>query len=150
MSEETSISSPPQGVASLARLEGAWRLQREVRHVSGQVDRMSGACCFTRAGSQLIQEERGVLETEHGRFEATRRYVWAETADCLQVFFADMRPFLQISKGVPKPEATHMCDPDRYDAVFDFTLWPRWDTVWRVAGPRKDYVMTSHFAPEAS
>ncbi|MEO0864515.1 MAG: DUF6314 family protein [Pseudomonadota bacterium] len=148
MAEPTPISSPRDGVSSLARLQGNWRLQREVRHASGQVDRLSGTCSFTRSGPRLIQEERGTLETAQGRFQATRRYVWAETEGWLQVYFEDMRPFLRLPKAVPKPEATHMCAPDRYDAVFDFTLWPRWKTVWRVNGPRKAYVMTSVFEPE--
>ena len=132
----------------MARLQGDWRLRREVRHASGQVDKLLGICRFTRSGLRLIQEERGTLETAQGRFEATRRYVWAETDGELQVFFEDMRPFLSIPKAVPMPQATHFCDPDRYDVVFDFTLWPSWETVWRVEGPRKGYVMTSHFAPD--
>lgn len=144
---------PPGGWVSLARLAGAWRLTREVRHATGQVDRMAGMCRFTpiEAGHQmagLLQKETGVLETAQGRFQASRQYIWTEADGAVQVYFDDMRPFLSIPKDAAKPHLTHICDPDRYDVVFDFTHWPNWQAVWRVTGPRKSYVMTSHFAPD--
>ncbi len=142
------ISTPRDGLASLMRLQGRWHLAREVRHNGGSVDRLRGICAFTRSGPRLIQDETGRLETSDGIFEASRRYVWTESKGWLHIHFADMRPFLTLPLGVARPEATYLCPPDRYAVVFDFGLWPDWESVWTVEGPRKSYVMTSRFTPE--
>ena len=97
----------------------------------------------------MIQDEQGRLKTADGQFEARRRYVWTETEGWLQIHFEDMRPFVAFPKQVPQPQATHLCDPDRYEVTFDFALWPNWETVWTVKGPRKSYVMRSLFEPLA-
>ena len=150
MSEGKAVSSSGSGLVSLARLDGVWDLVREVRHGDGTVDRMVGTCRFTSTDAGFLQEEDGILETAQGRFHATRRYYWAEAGDVAQVFFEDMRPFLEFPLASPKPRAVHRCDPDRYEAVFDFTLWPDWTAEWTVTGPRKRYVMSSVLSRVAS
>ena len=148
MAASPPISTPRDGLTSLSRLHGRWRLSREVRHGDGRIDRLRGSCTFTRSGPRLIQDERGTLETAEGRFEAARRYVWTESNGWLHIHFADMRPFLAIPMNVARPETTYLCPPDRYAVTFDFGLWPDWQSVWTVEGPRKSYVMTSRFSPE--
>lgn len=147
MTTSKPIMSAHNGLHALARLQGDWRLSREIRHADGQIDRFHGVCRFARSGPRLIQDESGTLETKDGRFEATRRYVWTETEGWLHVHFADMRPFVSIPVGVARPETTHLCPPDRYAVVFDFSIWPDWESVWTVEGPRKSYVMRNRFSP---
>ena len=141
------LKAEPVGPRSLWALAGNWMLWREIRHADGRVDRLEGACTFTRSGPRLLQDETGWLETAQGRFQATRRYVWAEAQGRLDVHFEDMRPFHTIPLGEDQPETVHLCPPDRYQVAYDFTDWPRWRTLWSVEGPRKSYEMESRFAP---
>ncbi len=82
------------GLSSLWALEGAWHLDRTIRHETGDTDCFKGTCVFHRAGKRLLQDETGTLETGGAAFQATRRYVWAETNGRLDVYFDDMRPFV--------------------------------------------------------
>src|SRR5690606_1694750 len=80
---------------------------------------------------------------------ATRTYLWAEAPGRLVVAFADGGPFHDFAAGDPAPEAEHPCGEDLYRVCYDFRRWPRWRSVWRVTGPRKDLVIVSAFAPLA-
>ena len=136
------------GLASLGALTAIWQIEREIHHASGATDRMRGTAKFTRSGPRLIQDEEGWLETATGRFRATRRYVWTESAGRLDVFFDDMRPFHSVALNVACPEAVHLCPPDRYQVAYDFSAWPVWRSTWQVEGPRKDYRMQTVFRPD--
>ena len=134
--------------SSLYAFEGLWTLSRVIRHESGLTDSFNGECEFTRSGHRLIQDERGVLITAEGQFDATRRYIWSERNDRLEVQFDDMRPFHTIPLNDVAPRTVHLCDPDRYQVTYDFAEWPVWRTVWAVEGPRKGYVMETEYAPK--
>jgi hypothetical protein len=138
------------GLVSLQTLEGRWRLSRVIRNADGSEARLSGVTVFRRDGEGLVQEEEGWLTLPGGAapLRATRRYLWTEGAGGLEVRFGDGRPFHAVPLGVARPEATHDCAPDVYRVAYDFADWPRWRAVWRVTGPRKNYVMTSDYAPE--
>jgi hypothetical protein len=137
------------GLVSLASLEGRWRLARRIVNADGSEAVLEGETVFRRAGLRLIQEEEGWLRLPGGGapLRATRRYLWTGAKGWLEVSFADNRPFHTVPLGVARPETVHLCDPDRYAVAYDFTGWPEWRSVWRVEGPRKDYVMTSDYSP---
>ena len=124
-------------------------MTRTIEHADGRVDRLTGRCRFTRSVPRLLQDEEGWLETAEGRFQASRRYVWGEKPGRLEVHFHDMRPFHSIPLGVAHPETVHLCRPDRYEVVYDFSNWPDWRTVWTVEGPRKSYRMETSYAERA-
>lgn len=140
------------GPASLWAFEGTWRLERRIEQASGQGDaRLTGRARFLRSGPTLIHHETGTLSVDGvpgPGMEATRRYLWRTDAAWIAIHFEDGRPFHGFPLGVPEPEATHLCDPDRYHVRYDFTRWPEWTSVWRVSGPRKAYVMTSRLVPD--
>ncbi|PTX49768.1 DUF6314 family protein [Allosediminivita pacifica] len=121
---------------------GDWDLHREIHHDDGTRARFEGLARWRREGQGAICDERGELILPQGRFVSEKRTVW--TTD-LAVHFADGRFFHQVP-----PEggaAGHWCDPDQYDFTYDFGDWPRWSVTCHVAGPRKAYRMTSHYAP---
>ena len=60
---------------------------------------------------------------------AERRYLWDEK---LNIYFEDGRFLYQVH--ALGEVAAHWCDPDRYDASYDFTDWPKWSCTWRVRG----------------
>jgi hypothetical protein len=137
------------GLVSLAALEGRWRLARRIVNADGTEAALDGVTVFRRAGHRLIQEEDGWLSLPSGgaALRATRRYVWTAEKGRLEVFFEDNRPFHTVPLGVGRPETTYLCPPDRYAVAYDFAAFPDWRAVWRVEGPRKDYVMTSDYRP---
>jgi hypothetical protein len=136
---------------SLWAFEGRWRLDRRIEHASGQGNAtLQGETLFSRSGQTLVQEEVGRLRIDGASgagLQAERRYLWRTERGWIAISFADGRPFHAVPLGVVDPEATHLCSPDRYEVRYDFGNWPEWTTFWRVTGPRKDYVMTSRYAP---
>ena len=142
---------PARGFPSLAALEGAWRLERRIDHADGARHRLTGRAVFRRSGLRLVQDEEGLLSGDGlpTPVAASRRYLWSAAEGRLDVAFDDGRPFHSIPLGIARPEATHLCTPDRYHVAYDAAAFPRWSAVWHVTGPRKDYVMTSRYAPEA-
>jgi hypothetical protein len=137
------------GLVSLAALEGRWRLTRVIRDADGSEATLEGVTLFRREGDRLVQEEEGwlTLPDRGAPLRATRRYLWSAGEGGLDVRFEDGRPFHTVPLHVGRPEADHDCAPDHYRVAYDFADWPRWRAVWRVTGPRKDYVMTSEYAP---
>ena len=125
----------------LADFLGEWRLSREIAQADGSVARFEGVARWvSRADGGADYSETGALITPQGRFAAERRYLWDGD---LRVYFDDGRFFHAVPAG--GGAAGHWCDPDQYDVTYDFSGWPEWTAVWRVRGPRKDYVMTSRF-----
>ena len=136
------------GLASLALLEGVWRLDRRIVHDDGRQNRFEGTATFTKTGPRFLEDEDGLFHPGQSAqpLRATRRYFWGQTGDQVEVSFADMRPFHCFALGVSTPSATHLCPPDRYEVAYDFSAFPAWRAVWRVEGPRKAYEMTSVFS----
>lgn len=132
----------------LQDFEGLWRLERRIADALGPDASFSGTACFTPDGAGLILDEAGRLELAgQGGFQAERRYLWRPDGAWIAVFFADERAFHRFDPAQGAAHAEHWCDPDTYKVRYDFSAWPRWQAEWRVTGPRKDYVMLSHYAP---
>lgn len=129
----------------LTQFTGIWRLQRAIRHADGTEAKFDGAAEFTPSGTGLDYEERGLL-TMPGTppMQAVRRYRWSQDGDMIAVDFGDGRPFHSFDPA--HPEAIHDCPPDHYQVRYDFTGWPRWQAIWQVSGPHKDYRMISTYS----
>lgn len=139
----------PEGLGAFA---GRWRLHRRIDDaLAGTEGVMDGWAEFRPEGVGLICEERGVLRFGEGPpLEAKRCYFWrAEAPGRIAVAFEDGRPFHSFALG-PAAIAEHDCAADHYKVDYDFADWPRWRAIWRVNGPRKDYVSVSDYGPEAS
>ena len=133
--------------ATLWAFEGNWSIERVIEdHLGGPAGQFAGEAAFRRAGQRLLYREEGTLRLgSSAPMVATRSYIWRQERGWLQVDFDDGRPFHAVPLSVEDPEATHLCDPDRYEVNYDFTTWPTWSASWRVTGPRKDYTMTSRY-----
>ena len=100
---------------------------------------------FAPEAGGLRYHERGDLILPGGqRMAGERRYLWRAQGTQIAVDFDDGRPFHVFDPADPR--AHHACPPDSYDVRYAFGDWPRWQAMWRVQGPRKDYVMESLFA----
>ncbi|TCP42366.1 DUF6314 family protein [Rhodovulum marinum] len=127
---------------------GEWRLSRVIADArAGHDATLEGRAVFTRGQGGLVQAESGTLNLPgQSPMTAERRYLWRAGRAGIDVLFEDGRFFHTLAPGT-RAEAVHDCPPDRYEVAYDFAAWPRWTSLWRVTGPRKDYVMRSVYAP---
>ena len=138
------------GPATLGDFEGLWLLERKIDDLrAGQVGRLVGTAQFEWSGDVLIYQEVGKLQIGAGvPVRATRAYRWQAGEGGVEVEFDDGRPFHSFPLKAA-PMAKHFCDPDMYSVCYEFSAWPNWRAEWTVNGPRKSYVMTSHYARAA-
>lgn len=130
---------------------GDWQLSRRIEHVNEPSADFSGKAVLNRVKGGYWYREDGQLQIEgHASFTAERRYMWVDDGARVKVLFEDGRPFHHIDLSHDQPSDIHHCDPDIYDVRYDFAGWPQWCCVWRVSGPRKDYVMTSVYMRSGS
>ena len=127
---------------------GDWALSRAI--TDRQADKsghLEGTAVFKRDADRLHYTETGELSYEGAPpLVASRTYFWerAEEGGVL-VRFDDGRPFHSFTLLRTMPEAQHICDPDMYYVTYSFGNWPKWQSEWRVVGPRKDYVIISKY-----
>jgi hypothetical protein len=81
--------------------------------------------------------------------QADRRTIWREEGGRIAVFFGDGRPFHGFDPAAGA-QSEHVCTPDLYRVAYDFSRFPEWRSVWRVTGPRKDYLMTTDYRRAAA
>lgn len=133
---------------ALGDFEGPWLIWRRIDdRLAGRPGSFEGRVRFRRDARGFVVEEEGEL-TMDGQvpLRASRRYFWrAARRGAIAVFFEDGRAFHEFAPG-RVDEAEHLCAPDHYRVRYDFGGWPRWSAEWRVRGPRKDYLMVSHYA----
>lgn len=133
-------------LTGLNDFKGLWHVSRRIEDIkSGGQGRFEGAARFEPDQNGLRYAEEGQLQLDgQPSLTASRVYFWRPVADGISVYFEDGRPFHRFSLSV-SPEASHWCDPDTYKVAYSFSAWPEWTAVWAVTGPRKDYVMASHY-----
>lgn len=129
--------------------EGAWLFRRRITDPAGaETARAEGTLTFAPGEGGLVAEERGTLSLPGAApMQAERRTIWRAGDDVIETFFADGRPFHRIDLGADVSTDRHLCSPDLYDVAYDFRAFPFWTALWRVTGPRKDYVMRSAHLP---
>lgn len=122
---------------------GGWSLDRRIDQADGGTGRFTGQARWTPEGAGMLYAETGQLALDgHPPMQAERRYRWDPG---LIVRFEDGRLFHTVPPLGGR--TSHWCDPDRYEAHYDFADWPIFRVTWTVRGPRKDYVMTSVYRP---
>ncbi|MCB2110771.1 MAG: trigger factor [Defluviimonas sp.] len=132
----------------LQDFEGAWRISRRIDDRRGPAARFDGTAVFSPVAGGLFYRETGLLcISGGGSYQAGRCYLWRSgPAGTIVVDHADGRAFHSFCPG--REDARHLCGADDYRVRYDFGDWPRWRAEWRVLGPRKDYLMISHYRPE--
>ena len=130
----------------LADFEGRWLVNRRIENAVGPDASFQGAVDFIPDDAGLMMREVGEMAVDgQPPLRATRDYRWCDADDGIDVYFDDGRFFHRIGQGAC-PEDRHDCAPDLYRVTYDFSAWPEWTSLWRVTGPRKDYVMRTRFS----
>lgn len=123
----------------LAHFEGAWRLERKISDDLGPNGVFEGEAIWAPVPDGARLTEKGLLKLNGQKaLQAERSYVWR---DDLTVWFPDGRFFHSVP--LHGGETEHWCDPDMYRVAYDFSAWPKFQTIWTVSGPRKSYRMVS-------
>ncbi|WP_299929024.1 DUF6314 family protein [uncultured Pelagimonas sp.] len=121
---------------------GVWSLERDIRQADGSQAHFEGTARWDADDDGANYLEMGQLVMPgQGQFRSERRYRWGND---LRVYFDDGRYFHSVPAD--GGESAHWCDPDQYDASYDFGQWPNWSCQWTVRGPRKDYVIVGRYS----
>ena len=140
-------------------LAGRWRLDRIIPGVAS----LAGQAVFAPTGnvsSPLRYHECGDLRLNAGgTYAATRRYLYRLMGERIVIEFAD-RPNdgavlhdlsfdpSATDAGVLVAKHRHSCWPDNYDFEMTIKGNDRFETRYRIAGPRKNYEMHSIYDRE--
>lgn len=132
-------------------LRGAWVFERKV--FDGATEQEVTATGQARFVDELMNGAPGLRYREDGELDLNgvtlqteREYIYGFPAHGVaEVRFADGRFFhmLDLSKGIVRVE--HQCGDDTYHGLFRVLTDKAWLSVWRVDGPRKSQVITTHF-----
>lgn len=134
----------------LAHLAGRWRVERTVRDLaSGDEGRFEGTTVFRPLeGGGLLHEESGLFTWQGVTrpAERTLRFLPGKAPGTADVRFADGRPFHDLDLTTGRHITDHPCSADLYRGEFTVRDADHWRTVWHVAGPTKDLVLTTDYA----
>lgn len=133
-------------VATTEFFAGRWQMVRIIENVTeGVIGEFWGEADFTPDGTGLTCRESGVLRFRGADYHAERQALWRFPGDAvIEVRYHDGRPFHAFVAD--DPQAVHDCGEDRYRVSYDFGFGPdSWISRWEVAGPAKDYEMTTRY-----
>lgn len=137
----------------LADFAGDWHFRRRVTATDGvPIAEARGELRLLPSGAGFVAEEAAEVKMPGSApLRAERRTLWRDEGALIAVDFADGRPFHRFDPRLDMPADVHLCDPDRYEVRYELAAFPLWRTLWRVTGPRKDYLMVTVHArdPEA-
>lgn len=136
--------SLPRHISGFA---GTWTLNRTIRDArAGQIVEAEGQAHLVPNSDGLVYDEQVTLHLPgQPAMKGTRRYLWRDTGDMIAIHFDDGRFFHNLKLNLAQAADHHDCPPDSYDALYDFTDWPRWSVRWTVSGPRKSYEMDTEY-----
>lgn len=147
----SSAAAPFRVEDLMSFLRGTWTFERKVFDgLTGAEATAGGKVRFTdetvNGAPGLRYREDGELVLGGDTFETEREYLYGFPAHGVaEVRFADGGFFhvLDLSRGIVRVE--HRCGDDVYQGLFRALGEQAWLSVWRVAGPRKSHVITTHF-----
>jgi uncharacterized protein DUF6314 len=122
-------------------LFGSWKVDRSLldrRHsIRGN---LHGHADFVPAGCCLLYEERGTLTfgAHCGAAEQSYKYDFGGGNARACVSFRDGRAFHDLDLSHGQTLVSHVCGHDLYEGRFIALDPGQWQSVWKVAGPRKD------------
>jgi hypothetical protein len=132
-----------------AFLDGKWRIERSMLDRRQSLGgRYVGEAEFAGSSDALLYREHGRLTfgSHEGSAEQAHLYDFSDGPSRASVYFRDGRAFhdLDLSQGLDL--VSHICDPDLYEGRFMVLDDGRWQSAWKVTGPRKDQSIFSVYS----
>lgn len=106
----------------------------------------TGIAAFTGEGPTLLYSEDGTLTLGQNTMQASRRYGWQIDGSKVRVTHEFGEPFHDFIIINDMATAAHLCGDDTYYGEYKFYFPDRWQVVWTVSGPRKDYTSTTLYS----
>lgn len=113
----------------------------------------AGAAAPPAAGLYRYREDGELITAGGEAFAFSRSYVYGAWEQGLEIRFDDMeqrlfeRVALTAAAAGLEGAAEHLCGTDTYCSRYQFALPGSFAIVHAVTGPRKDYVIRSHYSP---
>lgn len=123
---------------------GRWQMMRIIENLpEGVIGEFWGEAVFQPDGQGLTCRENGVLRFRGVDYHAERRSLWRFPDRArVEVQYEDGRPFHDFATDAPVAE--HLCGEDHYRVSYQFGD-DVWLSRWEVAGPQKDYQMSTRY-----
>ncbi len=139
------------------QLPGNWSFLRNF----STGDHVVGKACFKETAPNLLHyQEQGVLIHQGGQFTVYRDYFYSfdRLSNEINVYFArNQQPddllhtlFFQEAINPIIAAGRHLCKNDCYEVSYHFLSEYRFEVIYRVKGPRKDYVSTTQYSKTVS
>ncbi|OEC96705.1 MULTISPECIES: DUF6314 family protein [unclassified Rhizobium] len=129
------------GAGRLSPFLGSWEVKRRI------IDR-SNRSLVTFEGQAFVTpvqfEEHGDTRSGHATLRSSRTYRLDQAAGDLVVRFPNLSEFIRIGEGASQ-RVTHHCGADLYQGRLFFRTPDAWAEMWRVRGPRKNYLSLAHY-----
>lgn len=128
--------------------EGPWALSKTIEHYSDAgTATFAGQAEFVRTETALAYEEKGVMRVADMVLESTQKQNWRFPGfHQVEIDFADGRFFCGFDLSLDPAHTTHDCPPDFYRGTLRVDAIDRWRLIWRVKGPRKDYMSVAEYS----
>jgi hypothetical protein len=137
---------PPTG-STMSYLAGHWNVARRISdRRTGHCGSFVGKASFQPSPEATRYLEQGELEFGGHRGPASRNLIYRGRRDGgADVQFADGREFYTLDLSPGSWRAEHICRDDRYQVTVTWLSPDSFSETWRVAGPAKDYEMTTTY-----
>ena len=139
----------PVAPGALADFAGLWLVERRIEdHLAGRTVAGAGRALLAGDGAGGLRHDETLtlqLDGQERPLTGVQTYLWVQAGDHVEVRFSDGRRFHRFALGVASTGDVHDCAPDRYSGRYDFARWPDWQVQWKVAGPRKNYLMVTRY-----
>jgi hypothetical protein len=129
------------GTGRLNPFLGTWEVKRRI------IDRFNRSL-ITFEGQAFVTpvqfEEHGDTRSDHATLRSSRTYRLDDADGDLVVRFPNLSEFVHIGDGASQ-SVVHHCGPDLYRGRLFFRSLDAWAELWRVRGPRKNYLSLAHY-----
>lgn len=138
---------PEQEDALAGYFVGAWCFVRNVFDgKNGQDARVEGKATFEPEGHNLTYVETGIMDFGHYHGEVTQNYIYQFTdLFAANILFCDQRLFHQLDLKTGQDTVAHWCPPDQYNGHYYLHNQAKWCVSWKIAGPRKECVISTSY-----
>ncbi|MEM1420131.1 MAG: DUF6314 family protein [Pseudomonadota bacterium] len=130
--------------------EGVWRLTKTIEHYNGAgTATFDGSAEFTRNETALSYSESGAMRVADMVLASEQKQNWRfPNFHVAEIDFADGRFLAAFDLSSDPAHATHDCPPDVYRGTLRPEGPEQWRLIWRVKGPRKDYMSVAVYRRE--
>lgn len=142
-----------------AQFNGAWSFERSITSLldTTSIARATGIALFTADTQSLLRyEENGQLmltDTHAAPSSFFRHYLYVLRENAIHVLYGDgpqkdalyQELIYDTQNSILRSSATHVCGDDCYDSVYHLMDDNMFSLNTTVRGPRKDYVINTHF-----